>query len=150
MADTDEVNEIKKPVKQKVEYDGYYRIDSTTRDGKVVHIYCRGHQLKSWLNFENSMSSIILSEYHQVTEMEYMDHHWTAYAYPIDDEEPIIVHIKQPVEKPLVVQKQKVPKNNIKTKKVSKTDRNIGDLSAFLSEEKPSKPKKSRKTKVIE
>jgi len=132
MADTDEVNEIKKPVKQKVEYDGYYRIDSTTRDGKVVHIYCRGHQLKSWLNFENSMSSIILSEYHQVTEMEYMDHHWTAYAYPID-EETVTVHIKQPVEKPLVVQKQKVPKNNIKTKKkVSKTDRNIGDLSEFM------------------
>ena len=145
MVNTDEVIEVKKPVKQKVEYDGYYRIDSTTRDGNILHIYCRGHKLKSWLNFENSMITVILSEYHQVTEMEYMDHHWTA--YPIDDEETVTVHIKQPVEKPLVV--QKVAKNNIKTKKVSKTDRNIGDLSAFLSEEKSSKPKKSRKTQVV-
>ena len=144
MADADEV---KKPVKQKVEYDGYYRIDSTTRDGNVLHIYCRGHKLKSWLNFENSMSSVILSEYHQVTEMEYMNHHWTAFPWTNEDEEETVtVLIKQTVEKPLVV--QKAPKNNIKTIKVSKTDRNIGDLSAFLSEEP--KPKKSRKTKVIE
>lgn len=149
MADADEINEVKKPVKQKVEYDGYYRIDSTTRDGNVLHIYCRGHKLKSWLNFENSMISVILSEYHQVTEMEYMDHHWTAFPWTNEDEEETVtVLIKQPVEKPLVV--QKAPKNNIKTRKVSKTDRNIGDLSAFLSEEKPSKPKKSRKTQVVE
>jgi hypothetical protein len=147
MADTDEVNEVKKPVKEKIEYDGCYRIDSTTRDGKIVHIYCRGYKLRSWLNFEKSMDSIVLTEHHKVTEKEYMDHHWTAYPYD-DDEEPVTIIIKQPVEKPLVV--QKVTKNNIKTKKVSKTDRNIGDLSAFLSEEKPSKPKKSRKTKVIE
>jgi hypothetical protein len=74
-----------------------------------------------------------------------MEHHWTA--YPLDDEETVTVQIIQPAEKPLVV--QKVVKNNIKTSKVSKTDRNIGDLSAFLSEEKP-KPKKSRKTQVVE
>jgi hypothetical protein len=147
MADTDEVNEVKKPVKEKIEYDGCYRIDSTTRDGKTVHIYCRGYKLKSWLNFEKSMDSIISTEYHQVTETEYMDHHWTAYPYDMDeDEETVTVLIKQPVEKPLVV--QKVTKNRIKTTKVSKTDRNIGDLSAFLSETEP-KPKKSRRTKVV-
>jgi len=139
MADTDKV---KKP---KVEYDGYYRVDTLSRDGNVAHIYCRGHKLKSWMDFEKSLQSNMSVEYHLVTESEYMEHHWTA--YPLDDEETVTVQIIQPLEKPLVV--QKVPKNNIKTRKVSKTDRNIGDLSAFLSEEKP-KPKKSRKTQVVE
>ena len=56
----DSTDEIKKPTKIKIEYDGYYRVDTISRDGNIAHIYCRGHKLKSWIQFEKSLSSFLI------------------------------------------------------------------------------------------
>jgi len=126
--------------KPKVEYDGYYRIDTTSRNGKVTHIYCRGHKLKSWMEFEKSLQSNMSVEYQLVTETEYMDHHWTA--YPLDDFDSVSVEIlhSQPKQLPEVVKVAKVKK----TTKLATTDRDIGKVKEFV--EKPKK--KRRKTQI--
>ena len=143
----DSTDEIKKPTKIKIEYDGYYRVDTISRDGNIAHIYCRGHKLKSWIQFEKSLSSTMSSDYQQVTETEYMEHHWSSFPMDPMDDETISVLIescvaKQPKEFPEVVQISKIKKT---TKKLATTDRNIGEVKEFVS--KPVK-KKGRKTEV--
>lgn len=131
-----------KVVKEKVEYDGYYRIDSTIRGGTEVHIYCRGNKLRSWLNFEKSLNSNISCNHTKITEEEYMANHWTA--FPLEDND-VAVKIKKTKMRELpvsvVTNKEKPAKVAKVRKTTAKTDRNIGDAVAFV---------KKSKTKVIE
>jgi len=128
--------------KPKIEYDGYYRVDSTSRNGRTSHIYCRGNKLKSWIEFEKSLQSNMSVEYQLVTESEYMEHHWTA--YPLDDDESVSVLIlsSQPEKIPETVKVAKVKK----TTKLATTDRDIGKVKEFV--EKPAPKKRGRKSQV--
>jgi hypothetical protein len=149
-----------KVVKEKVEYDGYYRIDSTIRGGAEVHIYCRGNKLRSWLNFEKSLNSNISCNHTKITEEEYMANHWTA--FPLEDND-VAVKIKKTKVKELpasvVVNKEmrgKVAKVAKVRKTTAKTDRDIGEAVAFVKQsktkviEQPAVKKRGRKTKVQE
>ena len=65
-----------------VEYDGYYLIDVVGRGGFCLTIPARGYDLKSWLNFERGLGSIV--EYRAVSEQEWMKLHWTQTPYEED------------------------------------------------------------------
>lgn len=101
-----------------VEYDGYYIIDIVARGGFKSVVACRGHKLKSWLNFEKSLQSE--TTYRQVTEEEYMKHHWSGIPYVEDEEvkpkKAAKKAVKKAVKKPAA--KKAAPKKV--TKKVKK------------------------------
>ena len=65
--------------KQPVEYDGYYFVDVVTRDGFRLTIPARGYNLRSWINFEQSLGAQV--EYRAVTERVWMKKHWTQTPY---------------------------------------------------------------------
>jgi hypothetical protein len=67
------------PVKEKIDYDGYYFIDAVAKDGYKMTIPARGYNLLSWLNFEKSLGST--AEYRAVTERVWMKTHWTQTPY---------------------------------------------------------------------
>ena len=71
------------PVKEKIDYDGYYFIDAVAKDGYKMTIPARGYNLLSWLNFEKSLGCT--AEYRAVTERVWMKTHWTQTPY----EEPV-------------------------------------------------------------
>lgn len=73
-----------KTVKEKIEYDGYYLISATSKNGHKSTIPARGYNLKSWLNFEKSLGSEAVHK--QVTEKEYMKYHWSGTPY-VDEPE---------------------------------------------------------------
>jgi len=120
MGHTNEVApEVKKPVKEKVEYDGYYRIDVKSANGHLTKIYCRGYKLKSWLNFEKGLSYNIECKHQQVSEQEYMDNHWTKEPLGVED---VVVQIessgtgnKVPVPEQLVKRGRGRPRKEVKT-----------------------------------
>lgn len=66
-----------KPIKEKVEYDGYYLIDVKTTNGHEFVIPARGYNLKSWLAFEKSLISVLSAQHRIVSEAEFMVYHWT-------------------------------------------------------------------------
>lgn len=135
----------KKPVVEKVEYDGYYLIESVDINGRKSTIHSRGHKLKSWLNFENSLKMNVSVKYHKVTESEYMQYHWTSYVgkeYDVDEE--IVIESagtgsrksRGPITpvKPIKPKKHS-PKGSISSSicdGIAKTDRNIGTITAFM------------------
>lgn len=65
--------------KQPVEYDGYYFVDAVTRDGFQLTIPARGYNLRSWLNFEQSLGAKV--SYRAVSEKVWMKTHWTQTPY---------------------------------------------------------------------
>jgi hypothetical protein len=67
------------PVKEKIDYDGYYFIDAVAKDGYKMTIPARGYNLKSWINFEKSLGST--AEYRAVDEKTWMKTHWTQTPY---------------------------------------------------------------------
>lgn len=70
---------------QRVDYDATFRIESVSKTGHKVIIYSKGHKLKSWLTFEQSMG--YTAEYFPVSEEEYEKHQW--YNTPFEDEKPV-------------------------------------------------------------
>ena len=129
----------KKPEKVKIEYDGFYLVDTVDRDGHKTSIPARGYNLKSWLNFEKSLSMNISVEYHQVIESVYMEYHWSSSSFDISDEVVEFVPSGDGNRKPVLPTKPKKPILPKKTKKKTKadakvaiTDRNIGDITAFM------------------
>ena len=132
--DVQETEVSKKPVKVKIDYDGYYLVDTIDRDGNKTSIPARGYNLKSWLNFEKSLTMNVSVDYRQVVESEYMKYHWTSFDMP-----DVVVEIesagdgnRQPVlskrpKKPVFPKKAKMDEH-----KVAKTDRNIGDITTFM------------------
>ena len=82
--------------KESIEYDGYYFVDAVTRDGFRLTIPARGYNLKSWLNFEQSLGATV--SYRAVSEKTWMKTHWTQTPY--DDEKPVKKAVKKtPVKK---------------------------------------------------
>jgi hypothetical protein len=84
------------------------------------------------MDFEKSLKSNLLIDYQQVTETEYMDHHWSSFPMDPMDDETISVLIescvaKQPKEFPEVVQISKIKKT---TK--SKIVENKVNLEGFM------------------
>jgi hypothetical protein len=134
MDNTDEVkSETILPKKVKVEYDGYYLVESVTNDGRKTVVPARGYNLKSWFNFEKSLSMNISVEYHQVLESEYMKYHWSTHGMAEDDDIMNKNNIKSAGKgnrQPVFPKKPLKPKKPIKT--IAKTDRNIGDITAFM------------------
>jgi GMP synthase PP-ATPase subunit len=61
--------------KETVKYDGYYFVDVVAKNGHKLTIPARGYNLRSWINFEKSLGSIV--EYRVVSEKEWMTTHWT-------------------------------------------------------------------------
>lgn len=102
---------------EKVEYDGYYLIDVVANNGHKSIVACRGHKLKSWLNFEQSMRSTV--EYRAVTEKEYRKYDIMSAPY---EEEPKAkkAAVKKPVAKKAPAKKSAVKKTPAK-KAVKKT-----------------------------
>ena len=96
---------------QRVDYDATFRIESVSKTGHKVTIYTKGHKLKSWLNFEQSMG--YAAEYFPVSEEEYEKHQW--YNTPLDDEKPA-----KAVKKIKVVKKTVAKKSSKVVKSVPK------------------------------
>lgn len=65
--------------KESIEYDGYYFVDAVTRDGFQLTIPARGYNLRSWLNFEQSLGAKV--SYRAVSEKIWMKTHWTQTPY---------------------------------------------------------------------
>jgi len=85
----------KKPKKDKIEYDGYYIVESVDINNRKTSVYSRGHKLKSWLNFEKSLKMNVTSTYRIVSQQEYDDHHWSTYAMTEGIEEKKSKRIKK-------------------------------------------------------
>ena len=82
------------PVKEKVEYDGYYFLDVVAKGGHKMTVPARGYNLKSWVNFEKSLGSTV--EFRAVPEKEWMKTHWTQMPY---EEEAVPKAKKAPAKK---------------------------------------------------
>jgi hypothetical protein len=132
--DVQETEVSKKPVKVKIDYDGYYLVDTIDCDGNKTSIPARGYNLKSWLNFEKSLKMNVSVEYRQVIESEYLKYHWTS--FDMSDEVVEIESAGDGNRQSEFTNKPKKPIVSKKTKmdvdKVAKTDRNIGDITAFM------------------
>lgn len=107
---TKNVQIVKKIEKIKVEYDGYYLLDCEMINGFKFKIPSRGYNLKSWYNFENSLSSSKSCTFRLVSEEEYMKYHWTT--HDISEKKP---------------KKEKTP-DPIKTKRISDKANTIMDF----------------------
>jgi hypothetical protein len=81
--------------KQPIEYDGYYFVDVVTRDGFRLTIPARGYNLRSWINFEQSLGAQV--EYRAVTEKIWMKTHWTQTPY--SEEKPVKKAAKKATKK---------------------------------------------------
>jgi hypothetical protein len=73
--------EVKKPVKEKIDYDGYYIIDVVFSSGDSFVIPARGYNLKSWIKFETGLISTQSCVHRKVEEFEWMKHHWTSFPW---------------------------------------------------------------------
>lgn len=96
------------PVKEKIDYDGYYFVDVVTKDGHKMTIPARGYNLRSWLNFEKSLGCT--TEYREVTEKEWMKTHWTQTPY----EEEVVPKPKKATAKKTAVKKTAAKKAPVK------------------------------------
>jgi hypothetical protein len=70
---------MKEPIKEKIDYDGYYFVDAVAKSGHKMTIPARGYNLRSWINFEKSLGSTV--EYRAVSEKVWMTTHWTQTPY---------------------------------------------------------------------
>jgi hypothetical protein len=66
--------EIPKEKPKRVDNNAYFLLESKYGD-KTITMPVRGYQLKSWLNFVKSLN--VEHAYREVTEPEYLEHHWT-------------------------------------------------------------------------
>ena len=136
---SEEVVLPKKPEKVKIDYDGFYLVNTVNRDGHKTSIPARGYNLKSWVNFENSLTMNISVEYQQVIESVYMKYHWSSSSFDISDEVVVIESAGDGNRKPVLPTKPKKPifpkKTKIEDDKIAKTDRVIGDITAFLEQQ---------------
>jgi hypothetical protein len=131
----DQMSETKKKEQEKVEFDGFYLIEAEAHNGFKATIPARGFNLKSWMNFEKSLSMNISVKYRKVVETEYMKYHWSSYVSIIDESEIVVENTQkttqnttQKVQQP---EKTKITKS-AKSKKLAKTDRDIKDITSFM------------------
>jgi len=143
-----------KAEKIKVEYDGFYLLDVETTTGFNFTVAVRGYNLKSWVNFEKSLTTGKSCKFRLVEEEEYMKYHWSSSdisdmktsiasagkgnrkpVFPKKPQKPILPKKSKTKEVKEAITKIKTDKTLPKTTKVSKiarTDRNIGDITAFM------------------
>lgn len=76
-----EVEEVKKPVKEKIEYDGYYLLDVVFSSGHSFVVPARGYNLRSLTNFETGLTSTKSCVHRKVEESEWMKYHWTSFPW---------------------------------------------------------------------
>jgi hypothetical protein len=66
--------EIPKEKPKKVDNNAYFLLESKYGE-KTIYMTSRGYRLKSWLDFLKSLN--VEHVYREVTESEYLEHHWT-------------------------------------------------------------------------
>ena len=67
----------------KVPYDAYYLMTVKWKHGLVHRILCRGYNLKSWLDFQKSLSEIESYSYEEITKEEHDK------RFDLEEDEPI-------------------------------------------------------------
>ena len=66
--------DVPKEKPKKVDNNAYFLLESKYGE-KTIYMTSRGYRLKSWLDFLKSLN--VEHVYREVTESEYLEHHWT-------------------------------------------------------------------------